>query len=126
MRLLRGYSVELGEEPEVSTGADKIIARSLGPAGHVDHCPNFLRLFCHIKTHHSGFTRGRQKKRGKYPDHGRFSGPVWAQNAEYLAFSDLQIHAIEGGYFALFAIELASKSIYLYGDFRIDAIHNVP
>src|SRR6266487_1923075 len=126
MCLFGWYSVELGEEPEVSTGADKIVARPLRATGHVDHGPNFLRLFFHIKTHHSSFTRTRQKKRGKYPDHSRFSRPVRAENAEYLALSNLQIHAIESCDLALFAVELASKSIYLDSDFCIDAIHDVP
>src|SRR6266568_779948 len=126
MCLFGWYSVELGEEPEVSTSADKIVTCSLCPAGHVDHGPNFLGLFLDVESHYTCFSRGRQEKCGKYPDHSRFSRPVRAENAEYLALSNLQIHAIEGSDLALFAVELASKSLYLDSDFCIDAIHDVP
>src|SRR3989442_13820112 len=62
VRLFRGYAVELGEEPKVSTRTNEVVARSLSPARHVNHGSDLLRLLFDIKTHYTCFSSGRKEK----------------------------------------------------------------
>ena len=93
--LAHRHAVQVGEIAEVVERGEPVVEASVAAEDVADAAPDFARVLRRVVAEHPGAASGRQEQRRQDLDRGRLAGAVRAEQAEQLAFRNLERNAAD-------------------------------